>query len=69
MPGGRARGNPAQNFSENSQKFLSTDLKNILYFDITMCPSFKWHMNFGHSPYGLDFGIFRAQWLMSVHFI
>ena len=58
MPGGRARGNPAQNFSENSQKFLSTDLKNILYFDITMCPSFKWHMNFGHSPHGLDFGIF-----------
>ena len=58
MPGGRARGNPVQNFSENSQKILSTDWKNILCFDITMCPSFKCTMNFGPSPLGSDFGIF-----------
>ena len=58
MPGGRARGNPAQIFSENSQKFPSTDLKNILYFDISMYPSYIWHMNFGQSPLGLDFGVF-----------
>ena len=39
-------------------KFPSTDLKNILYFDITMYPLFKWHMNIGRSPHGLDFGTF-----------
>ena len=62
MPGGRARGNPAQIFSENSQKFPSTDLKNILYFDISMYPSYIWHMNFGQSPLGLDFGVFGPLW-------
>ena len=39
-------------------KFPPTDLKNILYFNITMCPLFKWPVNFGHSPHSLDFGIF-----------
>ena len=34
MPGGRARGNPAQIFFENDQKFPSTLLKNICLFDI-----------------------------------
>ena len=63
MPGGRARGNPAQIFSENSQKFPSTDLKNILYFDISMYPSYIWHMNFGQSPLGLDFGVFGPLWI------
>ena len=63
MPGGRARGNPAQIFSENSLKFPSTDLKNILYFDIPMYPSFIWHINFRQSPHGLDFGIFGPLWL------
>ena len=29
MPGGRARGNPVQIFSEIYQKFPPTDLKNI----------------------------------------
>ena len=61
MPGGRARGNPVQNFSEKIQKFPSTDLKNILYFHTTTWPSFICHMNLGLAPLGLDFGIFGTQ--------
>ena len=64
MPGGRARGNPVQIFSENLQNFPSTDLKNILYFDIPMNPSFICHTKFGHSPHGLDFGIFGPLCVM-----
>ena len=50
MPGGRAWGNPAQIFSENCQKFPSTDFKNSLFFDMAMWPPFTWYMNFGPSP-------------------
>ena len=63
MPGGRARGNPVQIFFENLQKFPSTDLKNILYFDIPMYPSFICHIKFGLSPHGLDFGVFGPLWI------
>ena len=62
MPGGRARGNPVQNFSEISQKFPPTDLKNIINFNITIWPSFKCHMKLGPAPLGLDFGIFGPLW-------
>ena len=58
MPGGRARGNPAQIFSEISQKFLPTDLKNFMVFVILMWPPFTWYMNFGPAPLHLDFSIF-----------
>ena len=51
-------GTLVQLMSENCQKFPSTDLKNILYFDIPMYPSFICHTKFGLSPHGLDFGIF-----------
>ena len=68
MPGGRARGNPVQIFSENLQNFPSTDLKNILYFDIPMNPSFICHTKFGHSPHGLDFGIFGPLWVKCMEF-
>ena len=58
MPGGRARGNPAQIFSEISQKFLPTDLKNLMFFVIPIWPPFTWYMNFGPAPLHLDFSIF-----------
>ena len=58
MPGGRARGNLAQIFSEIVQNFPSTDLKNVLFFDITIGPPFTWSMNFGQSPLHKDFSIF-----------
>ena len=61
MPGGRARGNPVQIFSEKPQKFPSTDLKNIQYFHVTIQPSFICHMNLGLAPLGLDFSIFGTQ--------
>ena len=51
-------GTLANIYSENCQKFPSAVLKNILYFDIPMYPSFICHTKFGLSPHGLDFGVF-----------
>ena len=54
--------------SEKPQKIPSTDLKNILYFDIPMYPSFICHIKFGLSPHGLDFGVFGPLWNRVSHF-
>ena len=61
-------GTLVQLMSENCKKFPSTDLKNILYFDIPMYPSFICHTKFGLSPHGLDFGIFGPLWIESHSF-
>ena len=66
MPGGRARGNPAQIFFKNVSKFLSIDLKNSLLFDIPIWPSFKWHMNFGPALQGCYFSFCGAQWFLQI---
>ena len=57
-------GNSFQSFIEFSSKFSLDTFEKYFVLLYSYGPSFKIHENFGASPNGLDFGIFRAQCIM-----